>query len=79
MRASFIAHIKELLRGLGRLEAKPMFGGHGLYCDGAFFAIVKETYGAPDADPGLNNFASSSSAMPKCVRTAATFARAGSE
>jgi DNA transformation protein and related proteins len=40
MRASFVAHIKELLRGLGRLEAKPMFGGHGLYCDGAFFAIV---------------------------------------
>ena len=40
MRASFIAHIEELLRGLGRLEAKPMFGGHGLYCDGAFFAIV---------------------------------------
>ena len=40
MRASFVAHVKELLRGLGRLEAKPMFGGHGLYCDGAFFAIV---------------------------------------
>ena len=40
MRASFIAHLQELLRGLGRLEARPMFGGHGLYCDGAFFAIV---------------------------------------
>jgi len=40
MRASFIAHVKELLGGLGHLEAKPMFGGHGLYCDGAFFAIV---------------------------------------
>jgi DNA transformation protein len=40
MRASFIAHVTELLSGLGRLEAKPMFGGHGLYCNRAFFAIV---------------------------------------
>src|SRR5207237_910935 len=40
MRASFVAHIRELLSGLGRLQARPMFGGHGLYCDGAFFALV---------------------------------------
>ena len=40
MRPAFIAHVTELLRALGRLEARPMFGGHGLYCDGAFFAIV---------------------------------------
>jgi DNA transformation protein len=39
-RASFVTHIAELLSGLGRLEVKPMFGGHGLYCAGAFFAIV---------------------------------------
>jgi len=38
--SAFAAHVTELLRGLGRLEARPMFGGHGLYCDGAFFALV---------------------------------------
>ena len=40
MNAAFVAHVTELLSRLGRLEARPMFGGHGLYCDGAFFAIV---------------------------------------
>jgi DNA transformation protein len=51
MRASFIAHITELLSGLGRLEARPMFGGHGLYCDGAFFAIVLDDVLYLKADP----------------------------
>ena len=40
MSTAFVAHVTELLRGLGRLQARPMFGGHGLYCDGAFFALV---------------------------------------
>src|SRR5256885_6202107 len=40
MSTAFAAHVTELLRGLGRLQARPMFGGHGLYCDGAFFALV---------------------------------------
>ena len=40
MSAVFVAHVTELLRALGRVEARPMFGGHGLYCDGAFFALV---------------------------------------
>lgn len=40
MSAAFVAHVTELLAGLGRLAARPMFGGHGLYCDGAFIAIV---------------------------------------
>ena len=40
MSAAFIAHVTELLRGLGRLQARPMFGGYGLYCGAAFFAIV---------------------------------------
>jgi len=40
MSAQFTAHVTELLGGLGRLQAKPMFGGHGLYCGGAFFAFV---------------------------------------
>jgi DNA transformation protein len=40
MRRQFIAHVAELLAGLGPLKTKPMFGGHGLYCGGIFFAFV---------------------------------------
>ena len=29
-----------MLRTVGRVTARRMFGGHGLYCDGVFFAIV---------------------------------------
>lgn len=29
-----------LLAGLGRLKTRPMFGGHGFYCDGVFFGFV---------------------------------------
>jgi DNA transformation protein len=36
----FLAHVLELLAPLGRIAARPMFGGHGLYCDGVFFGIV---------------------------------------
>jgi DNA transformation protein len=39
----FIAHLREVMRVAG-LDAtsKPMFGGHGLYADGLFFAIVDD-------------------------------------
>ena len=30
----------ELLAPLGRVAARSMFGGHGLYCDSLFFGIV---------------------------------------
>ena len=40
MSAGFVPHVLELLSGLGRLEAKKMFGGYGVYCDGHFIAIV---------------------------------------
>ena len=40
MKHAFVAHVTDLLSGLGRIEAKRMFGGHGVYCDGAFIAIV---------------------------------------
>jgi DNA transformation protein len=36
----FFAHLHELLEPLGRIAMRPMFGGHGVYCDGVFFAIV---------------------------------------
>jgi DNA transformation protein len=38
--AEFARHVTELLSGLGRLNTRPMFGGHGLYCDGTFFGFV---------------------------------------
>lgn len=39
-RDEFLAHVLELLGPLGRVAARRMFGGHGLYCDGVFFGIV---------------------------------------
>jgi DNA transformation protein len=39
-RDEFLAHVLELLRPLGRVAARGMFGGHGLYCDAAFFGIL---------------------------------------
>ena len=41
-RDEFLAHALELLAPLGRVTARAMFGGHGLYCDGLFFGIVLE-------------------------------------
>ncbi|MDE2453632.1 MAG: TfoX/Sxy family protein, partial [Burkholderiales bacterium] len=34
------AHCVELLAPLGAVQARRMFGGHGLYLDGLFIAIV---------------------------------------
>ena len=39
----FVVHLIELLRSLGRVEAQLMFGGHGIYCDGLFIAIVLDS------------------------------------
>lgn len=39
-RDEFLAHALELLAPLGRVTARRMFGGYGLYCDGVFFGIV---------------------------------------
>jgi len=41
-RDEFLAHVLELLGRLGRVAARKMFGGYGLYCDGVFFGIVLE-------------------------------------
>ena len=40
--SGFIEHVVELLAPLGRVSARRMFGGHGLYCDGVFFGIVHD-------------------------------------
>lgn len=39
---SFLGYVLDQLRGLRGLEARRMFGAHGLYQDGVFFAIVDE-------------------------------------
>jgi DNA transformation protein and related proteins len=36
----FVAHCLELLAPLGAVRAKRMFGGHGLYIDELFMAII---------------------------------------
>lgn len=39
-RSEFVDYLSELLAPLGRIRVKAMFGGHGIYCDERFFAIV---------------------------------------
>jgi len=36
----FVAHVLELATAAGRPSARAMFGGHGLYLDGAFVGIL---------------------------------------
>ncbi|QLG88826.1 TfoX/Sxy family protein [Chitinibacter bivalviorum] len=40
MPSEYLRFLLEQLQPLGHLRAKAMFGGHGLYCDEIFFAIV---------------------------------------
>ena len=35
-----LVYVRELLDPLGNISLRSMFGGHGVYCDGLFFAIV---------------------------------------
>ena len=35
-----IAHVSELLAGLGRIRVRRMFGGAGVYCDDVMFALI---------------------------------------
>ncbi|MBC7940661.1 MAG: TfoX/Sxy family protein [Chitinophagaceae bacterium] len=37
---SFVAHCLELLAPLGAVRARRMFGGHGLYVDDLFVAVI---------------------------------------
>ena len=36
----FVEHCRELLAGIGAVRSKRMFGGHGLYVDDIFLALV---------------------------------------
>jgi DNA transformation protein and related proteins len=33
-------HLTDLLRPLGTIRVRRMFGGHGIYADGLFFALI---------------------------------------
>jgi DNA transformation protein len=37
---AFVDHVLELARPAGRVDARAMFGGHGIYVDGVIVAIV---------------------------------------
>lgn len=38
----FLGHVNELLATAGQVVARRMFGGHGIYLDGLFVAIVDD-------------------------------------
>jgi DNA transformation protein and related proteins len=40
--SEFVDHVVETMRRFGPVEAKPMFGGWGLYHRGLFFALIAE-------------------------------------
>ena len=40
MSTDLVAHCLDLLAPLGTVRARRMFGGHGLYCDELFFALI---------------------------------------
>lgn len=40
--ASFVEHALDLLSAVGSVRARPMFGGHGLYCDGVMFGLLDD-------------------------------------
>ena len=39
-RSEFVEHLLDLLRPLGEVKARAMFGGWGIYLDGRMFALV---------------------------------------
>jgi DNA transformation protein len=41
-RSEFVDHVVELMRGLGAVQPKPMFGAWGLFLEGLCFAIVAD-------------------------------------
>ena len=38
----FVAYIVELMQSLGSVQAKSMFGGHGIFLDGLMFGLVAD-------------------------------------
>jgi DNA transformation protein len=50
--AEFAAYAVELLATVGRVAARRMFGGYGLYCDGTMFALIADDVLYLKADDG---------------------------
>ncbi|MEK9950641.1 MAG: TfoX/Sxy family protein [Curvibacter sp.] len=50
-RSEFLEFVIGQMAGLGRITARAMFGGHGLYCNGLFIAIVTDEQLYFKADP----------------------------
>ncbi|HZX76654.1 TfoX/Sxy family protein [Lysobacter sp.] len=42
MTDALIAHLHDLLDPLGRVDTRPMFGGHGVYVDGVIVGVIME-------------------------------------
>lgn len=40
MSEAFLAHLRDLMDDMGRVTARSMFGGHGLYLDGTLIGVV---------------------------------------
>lgn len=38
----FVSHTVDLLQGIGDVNARRMFGGHGLFLDGLMFALIAD-------------------------------------
>lgn len=38
----FVAYVVDLMRSIGPVHAKGMFGGHGIYLEGLMFALVAD-------------------------------------
>ena len=38
--ADFVEYVAEQMQQAGSIRSKKMFGEYGLYCDGAFFAVI---------------------------------------
>lgn len=48
----FAAYVVEMLSTIGRVTARRMFGGYGLYCDGTMFALIADDVLYLKADDG---------------------------
>ncbi len=41
-RSEFAEHVTEMMRAFGPVEARAMFGGHGIYHRGTMFALIAQ-------------------------------------
>jgi len=39
----FVAYVVDLLQSIGPVEAKRMFGGHGIFLDGLMFGLIADS------------------------------------